>query len=126
MKQAIRYSHSFKMEAVRELEKEGESFEKVRRKYGVKGTSTVQRWVRQYGTGKIGGMIRMEKPEEINELARLKKENRKLKEALADAHIDLAMEKECAKMLADMAGVKDLEGFKKNTSRKGTPSGGGQ
>jgi transposase len=117
MIQAIRYSQAFKMEVVREIEKGAKTFNEVRLRYGIKGTYTVQRWVRLYGSGKIGGIIRMEKPEEINESDRLKKENRRLKEALANAHMDLAMEKQCTKMLADLAGVEDLAQFKKKVEQ---------
>src|SRR5687768_6576258 len=113
MKQAIRYSQAFKMEVVREVESGAKSFADLQRRYGIKGNGVIQIWVRKFGTGKIGGMICMQKPEEIDEKAKLKQENRRLKEALANIHMDLAMEKECTIMLADLAGEEDLAQFKK-------------
>src|SRR6186997_3178554 len=64
---AIRYSEAFKMEVVRELENKDLPFAEVQRKYGVKGCDTVQRWVQQYGNGSRGKVIRVQRPEEINE-----------------------------------------------------------
>ncbi len=88
---AIRYSQAFKLAVVREVEEQDLPFEHVRRKYGIRGSWTVQQWVRRYGNGSRGKIIRVERPKEINELARLRAELRRAKEALADAHIDLAL-----------------------------------
>ena len=44
----IRYSESFKMEAVRELESGDLPYAEIRRKYGIKGSTTVAKWVRKY------------------------------------------------------------------------------
>ena len=48
----------------------------MRRKYGIIGCFTVQAWVRKYGNGSRGKRIRVEKPEEINEVERLRAELR--------------------------------------------------
>ena len=71
--------------------------------------------MRQYGNGSRGKIIRVERPQEINELARLKAELRRAKEALADAHIDLALERAYTKLACDRAGV-DPEEFKKKAA----------
>ena len=90
---AIRYSHAFKMQAVREVESGRVCAWEVTQKYGVRGRTTVMRWVRQLGSGKYGKIIRVEKPDQINETARLKGQLRQAKEALADAHMELALER---------------------------------
>ena len=54
----IRYSEAFKIAAVRELEEQDLPFEAIRGKYGIKGSVTVQKWVRKYGNGSRGKMIR--------------------------------------------------------------------
>jgi len=64
----IRYSEAFKMAVVREVEDKDLPFEHLRRKYGILGCFTVQAWVRKYGNGSRGKRIRVEKPDEINEL----------------------------------------------------------
>ena len=67
-REEIRYSEAFKMEVVRELEMGGIAFEDISMKYGIKGKGTVSRWVRQYGNGTRGKVIRVERPGEINDL----------------------------------------------------------
>lgn len=89
----IRYSKSFKIQLVREVESGSLSPAAVGRKYNIKSTGTVMRWVRQWGSGKYGQIIRVERAEEVHEQGRLRKELRQVKEALADAHVALALEK---------------------------------
>ena len=64
----IRYSEAFKRDVVRELEEGEMAFDAISLKYGIKGKGTVSRWVRQYGNGTRGKVIRVESPGEINEL----------------------------------------------------------
>lgn len=116
IKPAVRYSEAFKMQVVRELEAGAGNFEQIRRKYGVGGCYTLQRWVAQYGNGSIGKIIRVEKPEEIKETERLKRRVRALERALADANIDLALEREFMRLACERAGIADLEEFKKKAA----------
>jgi transposase-like protein len=113
----IRYSEAFKMAVVREVEQQDLPFEQVRRKYGIRGCFTVQAWVRKYGNGSRGIRIRVEKPEEINELKRLKERVRRLESALADANIDLALERAFTELACERAGV-EVEEFKKKAVGK--------
>jgi transposase-like protein len=119
IRSAIRYSEAFKREVVGELEREDLSFEHIRRKYGVAGKNTVQKWVHHYGNGSRGKVIRVERPEEINERARLKDRVRRLEQALADANIELAMERAYTQMACERAGIKDVGEFKKKAGGKG-------
>lgn len=109
----IRYSQAFKMAIVREIEHEGILRSEVMAKYGIKGETTVKRWLGQFGSGKIGRMIRVECPEEVNELKKLRDRIKRLETALADASLDLAMEKAYLKIACERAGIRDLEEFKK-------------
>jgi len=115
---AVRYSEAFKLEVVRELESECRSFEEVRRKYGIGGCDTVQNWVRRYGKGTRGKVVRVERPEEINELQRLRERTRRLEKALADANLDLALERSYTRLACERAGIKDVEEFKKNNATR--------
>ena len=115
----IRYSEAFKMEVVRELEAEGLAFDDLSLKYGIKGKTTVSRWVRQYGNGTRGKGIRVERPDEINELKRLKLRVRQLEGALADANIDSALERAYTRLACQRAGITDVAAFKKKAG--GTP-----
>ena len=110
---AIRYSEAFKMEIVRELESNDLSFAHLQRKYGIKGCDTVQRWAQQYGNGTRGKVTRVEKPGEINECKRLRERMRRLETALADANVDLALERAYTRLACERAGIKDVDEFKK-------------
>jgi len=109
----IRYSEAFKMEVVRELEAGGLAFEAVANKYGIRGKTTVSNWVRKYGNGTRGKVMRMELSGEINELKRLKARVRQLEGALADANIDSALERAYTRLACRRAGIEDVAEFKK-------------
>lgn len=108
----IRYSKSFKMQLVREVEQGKMCAAAVTRKYNIKGTGAVMRWVRQYGSGKYGKVIRVEIGDEVDEKARLRMELRRVKESLADAHVDLALEQAFLEVACEQLN-ETLEGFKK-------------
>ena len=101
------------MQVVRELQEEDLPFAHIQRKYGIKGCDTVQKWTQRYGNGSRGKVIRVQKPEEINELKRLKERVRKLETALADANLDLALERAYTHLACEEAGIKDVAEFKK-------------
>jgi transposase-like protein len=108
----IRYSKAFKMQAVREVETGQTCARAVERKYGIKGNGTVTGWVRQLGSGKYGKIIRVEKPDEISEASRLRRQLQLTKGVLADAHIELALEKAFLAVACEQMD-QTVEGFKK-------------
>jgi transposase-like protein len=112
----IRYSEAFKIGVVREIEQGDLPLERVRRRFGIKGNTTVLKWVRKYGNGSRGMRIRMEKPEEINELKALKERVRRLEGALADTNIDLALERQYTRLACERAGIQDVVEFKKKAA----------
>src|SRR5690349_15372282 len=91
--EVIRYSRAFKLQLVREVETGKGSAWAGQQKYKIKGAATVMRWVWQFGSGRFGKVIRVEKADEVNEVSQLRRELRKVKEALADTHMELALEK---------------------------------
>jgi transposase-like protein len=105
------------MAVVRELEEQDLPCAQVRRKYGIKGCFTVQTWVRKYGTGSRGVRIRVEKPEEINQVKRLQARVRQLESALADANIDKALERSFLELACERAGLEVAEFKKKAAGR---------
>src|SRR5438477_7101677 len=100
----IRYSKGFKMQLVREVETGQWSAYALQRKYNIKGRQTVLRWVRQYGSGNYGKVIRVEQADEVNEATRLRSQLRQAKEALADAHMELALEKAFLRVACEQMG----------------------
>jgi transposase len=116
IRQEIRYSEAFKSEVVRELEEGVIAFDAISRKYGIKGASTVSKWVRKYGNGTRGKVVRVEKPDELNELKRLQARVRSLEAALADANIDAALERAYTRLACRRAGIADVAEFKKKAA----------
>lgn len=120
----IRYSNCFKQKVVREIEEEGLSYMSAARRYGIKGSSTVWRWVHKYGKSHlINKVIRVEMKGEKDEIKRLEEELRRIKEAYAD----LSLKHQCAEKIIEIAneelqtdlkknfGTKPSKGSKKNT-----------
>lgn len=108
------------MQAVRDVETGKGCAFAVTRKYDIKGTSTVMRWVRQFGSGRYGKLVRVEKANEVNEAARLRMQLRQAKEALGDAHMELTLEKAFLEVACEQMG-QTVEGFKKKqTGRRRT------
>jgi transposase-like protein len=116
IKPAVRYSEAFKMQVVRELEGGGINRDQLRRKYGIGGCGNLQRWISQYGNGSIGKIIRVQKPEEIDEKAQLKRRVRALEHALADSNIELALERQYVRLACERAGIPDVGEFKKKAA----------
>lgn len=100
------------MGLVREIEQRDLPLEEVRRRFGIRGATTVLNWVRKYGNGSRGKRIRVERPEEISELQRLRERVRRLEVALADANIDAALERAYTELACERAGL-DVAEFKK-------------
>lgn len=110
-----RYSEAFKLQVVREFESGVLSSEaEAQRKYGITGTGTVRNWLKRYGKGHLmKKVIRVETPGEKDRLKELEREVKRLKHALADAHIDLMLGEEYLKIACSRAGEPDVEAFKK-------------
>lgn len=93
-----RYSNCFKLQVIEEIEKRGLSIEACRRKYDIGGKETIQKWLRKFGkTHLINRGIRMEK-KDLEELKRLRAENRALKEAYAE----LALNHKCSEKVIEV------------------------
>ena len=110
----IRYSMAFKRQVVAELESgRFRSIEEARRHYGIGGSMTVRRWLEQFGKNHlIAKVVRVEKPDEANQVRQLKQEIRQLREALGDAHLKSVLDKSFLKIACQRLG-EDPESFKK-------------
>jgi transposase len=119
-KSVIRYSESFKLQILREIE-EGkfENCHAAAQAYGIRGTATVQRWVSTYGREHLKKrLIRVETTKDRDERERLKKRLRELESALSDATLDLRLEREYVKLACQQAGIEDVDAFKKKADGK--------
>ena len=92
------YSESFKRKVVAEVESGLINKEEARRKYRIRGKTTVLQWCRKYGK-LSGGRIKLEElmPDNdaiLRELELLRKENRELRKNLDNAELKaFALEK---------------------------------
>lgn len=98
-KTIIRYSISFKQMVVKEIE-EGSGIELTRKKYNIRGGTTIQQWIKKLGKHQLlNKLVRIETMDERDILKELREENKKLKLALADAY----MAKDCLEGVIKMA-----------------------
>ena len=104
------------MSVVHELETSGLAFNALARKYGIKGAATVQTWVRKYGNGSRGKIIRVEKPEEIDQTNKLKERVRVLERTVGSLHVELALERAYTDIACERAGIADVAAFKKKAA----------
>lgn len=85
-KTVVRYSLSFKQKVLRELEEEGLTQAEICRRYGIKGTRTIHKWILKFGRNNLlNKNVRIETMEEKDRIKYLEEEIKKLKLALADS-----------------------------------------
>jgi transposase-like protein len=86
-----RYSEAFKKQVVREYE-DGATAGSLREKYGIKGRSTVNTWVKKYGReGSRYKLMVIQKPEEQERVKALEKRVQELEHALAQVMLEKLM-----------------------------------
>lgn len=109
-----RYSEAFKRQVVEEMESgKFASIRQAQKAYGITGAQTVTSWVGRLGSPHIQPrIIRIETMKERDELKELKKRNRDLEAALADAHLEHVMEKAYLHVACERMG-EDPDDFKK-------------
>jgi transposase-like protein len=116
MKDVIRYSEAFKLRLVEDVANgKYESLDEARRRNGIRGTSTLTKWIKQYGrTDILPKRIKVETMQEIDELKEARKRIRELEAALADAHMDYCLESAFLDIACKRLGTTTEELKKKN------------
>lgn len=119
-KVTIRYSESFKLQVVNEVESgKYRTCFAASSAYGIRGTMTVQRWVRQYGRSHLlRKVVRVETVDEVSELKALRKRVRELESALSDAHLGKRFDDAYLRIACRAAGIEDVDTFKKKHATK--------
>ena len=101
-----RYSNCFKLQVVEAIEKDGLSIEEVRRRYGIAGATTVQKWLRKFGKNELlNKVVMVQTIAERDELKRLRQENKALKVAYAELAIDLKISEKVLEVADEMFGL---------------------
>jgi transposase len=86
----FRYSEPFKLHVVSEIESGQLTIEGARRRYGIAGGETIQKWLRRYGKNHLlGKVIRVERPEEKDRIKELEAKVRELESVLAQSQVKL-------------------------------------
>ena len=110
----VRYSMSFKQQVVRELESgRFSSISEANEHYGITGTTTVRNWLVKYGRNHLcPKVVRVEKPNEKDQILQLKRQIKQLKEALGQTQAENVINQEFLKIACEEMG-QDVESFKK-------------
>ena len=102
----VRYSDCFKLSIVEEIEKNGLSIEDCRRKYDIKGASTIQNWLKKYGKNHLlNKVVRVETKDEIREIELLRKELAALKKAYAELALENKVNQTVIEVSDEMFGT---------------------
>ncbi len=109
------YTDDFRRKVVQEVvDGKWTGFTHAQRVYGIKGATTVRKWMERYGYGHLlERIVVMKSSEEVNEVSTLRAEVRRLKESLADVYLDLQIEKQLSLILLKETG-RDRDDVKKN------------
>ena len=118
-KKTYRYSDCFKLNVVTEIEKNGLTIQEARLKYGIKGGSTIQKWLVKYGKNHLlNKVVRVETKDERNELKRLRDENKKLKIAYTELAIDHKLSEKVLETADEMMGLDLKKKYEQELSQK--------
>jgi transposase-like protein len=114
----IRYSEAFKHQIVKEIEEGGLALEEVRVKYGIKGYSTVQGWIKRIGKLEaLPKIVRVETPDEKSRIKELERQVQELKNSLAETQVRYLIAESQFEVICDQQGL-DPEEVKKKLSAK--------
>lgn len=113
----MRYSLAFKQQVVAEIEAgRFRSICRASEHYGIGGTTTVRRWLKQFGKNHlIPKVVRVEKPNEASQVHELKKQIRQLKQALGETHLHNVLNESYLSIACEQLG-QDVEAFKKKAA----------
>jgi transposase-like protein len=116
MEYVIQYSEAFKLRVVEDVAGgKYASLEEARRRNGIHGSSTLSKWIKQYGReDMLPKRVRVETMQEIDELKEARKRIRELEAALADAHMDYCLESAFLDIACERLGTTTEELKKKS------------
>lgn len=114
----IRYSQAFKQQVIDEIESGIVTLPEARSKYGIKGTSTIQAWMKRMGKLRLlSRIIRVEKPDEKDRIKELERQIKELKESLADTQVRYLIAESRFEVVCEQQGLNPEE-VKKKLQRK--------
>lgn len=119
-RRTIRYSEAFKLQVINELATgQLDCVQQAREKYGINGSATIPGWLKKYGRRDIlPKRVRIEMPDEKDQVKKLKARIRKLEKALADAKVKEVLDQAYFEIVCEEAGIKDPEVLKKKLDQQ--------
>jgi transposase-like protein len=113
-KNYIRYGEAFKRQVVDEIERgKFTGAYAAGRAYGIKGATTVSKWIREYGSADLlPKKITIHTLDEQDENKELKKRVKELERALADSYMSGLLKESYLEIACERMGT-DVEAFKK-------------
>jgi len=121
----IRYSESFKLQVVRDLESgRFANIGQAASHYGIRGSVTIRGWLIKFGKDRLmPRVVRVETPDEQHELKRLRQRVRQLEGLLADKEVGLVISETYLELACERAGILDVEDFKKKIAGRARGAG---
>ena len=116
-----RYPNAFKLHVVRQVERGHLSIAQARRRYHIGGSSTIPRWLKAFGTNQhTCTIMRIQTPDEVDQLKDLQRHNQELESALAQAHLKILALESTLTVAEKHYGVdlKKNSAFKASTRRE--------
>jgi transposase-like protein len=105
-RQVVRYSNCFKRQVVESIERDGLSIEACRRRYGIKGGATIQKWLRTFGKNELlNKVVMVQTLEERDEVKRLREEVNRLKIAYAELAIEHKIDQKVIEVADELYGM---------------------
>jgi transposase-like protein len=116
MRGVIRYSEAFKLRLVEDVASgKHRSLDEAGRRNGIRGGSTLRRWIKQYGRADVlPKRIKVETVKEIDEPREARRRIREPEAALANAHMDYCLESAFLDIACGKLGTSAEELKKKN------------
>ena len=118
-KKHYRYSDCFKRSVVSEIENNGLTIQEARLRYGIGGGSTIQKWLVKFGKSHLlNKVVRVKTRDEIDELKRLREENKRLKIAYAELAIDHKLSEKVIEKADEVFGLELKKNYEQGLSQK--------
>lgn len=117
-KVVIRYSQAFKQQVVQQIEERHWTVKEAMRAYGIKGSHTIEGWMRRMGKlDLLPKFVRVEKPEERDQIKELQRKIKELKDALAETQVRCIIAETRLDIVCEQQGL-DPEEVKKKLQEK--------
>ena len=119
----VRYSAAFKQQVIAELESgRFGSITEARAHYQIGGTCTIQRWLGRYGRNHLmPKLVRVQQPQEADQLRALRQQVQQLQQALGQAHLEARLGESFLRLACGELGT-DVEAFKKKAATPPSPT----